>query len=285
MADPPFQSGGEPPAIRSADDVKAQFPEEMIQEDADQPVTDAVCEALAGGAKWYQYYADVATAQADELRATEQYLDGLAEDRDAARGTETDDENFRERVITDPVQVSVPAIIAAVNAILARYNAPQTTQVVDSVLDRWFVHASTSPTSTWHSFIGRTPNYPERLYEGDALQNGGSFLAGSDPLGARVFSDAVGRELLILVPDLTLVSGSGMHLWSSTPALSPGEPDPHLSGLGAHVGAGAGPPRIAIVHAISGTAQEIYDAITDQVDRLIGHSVRWVMISEPSLNT
>lgn len=261
---------GDLPVV-TAEDVRALLPPEYLQKD-DAPVRDALIAAQAAmHVTWHDRIA-YAVQQSDFLRATEQYLLEQARDRGFAPGANESEEDFRSRVIADPKLVTRVGIAEAINAILTRIDGEPTCEVSESILDRWYVR-STSDTEGWRSFVGRNPNYPDRLYA-DAGLPPEQTRKFAEPGGARVFFNAVGRMLVIRVPDLGVLDG--------------------LRGFVASVGredgffvraAGSGSEEQgAFLAKDATTGLAIYTSIANTVNSIKGHSVRWVIFIDARLN-
>jgi hypothetical protein len=149
-----------------------------------------------------QYRGSYAAAQSDIRRATAAYLSELGADRSILQAVGEEQEDFRSRVLTLEAGGTLEAIRLAVNAVLSRYTT-STCQVIETPLDRWFVGDG---SENWHGCVGDgiSPSYPDRLYESESSRNEGDSIEGCEPLGARVFGDALGREFMVLVPDISI---------------------------------------------------------------------------------
>ncbi len=258
--------GALPPSLRSPDDVLDVLPAELRQDDT-AAVRDALAAALFELIDSAEEAADFAAAQSDPLRAVEADEDELFEDRGVARAADEPDETYRERALDQQNVASFTALRDAVNKILATATT-STCRISEAVLDRWFLG---SGADDWHSHIGRTPTYPERLFDFPA----GSGVPGNDPGGLRMFNDTVGRHFLVCVPDL---SGAGdvKLIANSIGTTNPG--DARLT-PGFFVGRAEFP-------AFVGGGQydiQIYSAIISAVTSLVGHSVRWTLIVDPNI--
>jgi hypothetical protein len=275
---PPLIPGAGPLAITSPDDVRKQMPDWMVRA-LDQPVTDALVEGLYQLVLAYQHEASYAAAQSDILRATDQYLDGLGQDRGYERAEGEKNEDFRSRVLNIPDLATGWAIRLVVNGILAAYTTSEA-QVFDATLDRWFVAVS-SPTAIWRSFLNRNPEYPDRLYEQDEAENGAA-IPNNEPKRPRLFSDALGRQFMVIVPDLAGLHDDPACIYSSALQGGGGE-DARLGGIAMHLGAGTGSVAAAFLVGSTATAETVYQAIVNAVERIRGHSVRWILMTDPSL--
>jgi hypothetical protein len=254
------------------------MPDWMLQS-LSQPVTDGLVEALYWLILYWQHDAGYAASQADLLRATEEYLDGLGQDRGKERGEGETDLEYRARIIDIPDLVTGVAIRIVVNGILSAFTASEC-QVFEPALDRWFV-APSSAGATWRSFLERNPEYPDRLYEQDAAENGAS-IANNEPKRARVFSDRIGRQFMVIVPDLTGLHDSPASLYSSA-FQGTGAQDARYGDIAAHLGAGTSSSVAAFLIGSTTTATTVYQSIVNAVNQIKGHSMRWILMTDPSL--
>jgi hypothetical protein len=278
MADPVEPSltpGAGPRPVKSPDDVLAVLPAALKRADT-APVQDAIVDSHTALQFAYQEATEYALAQADVGRATEEYLDGLADDRGFARALHETNSELRDRVEAFPALVTPEAIRQAINQILARFTTKQCE--VFEFIDRWFVNDG---TTSWHSFVATAtqfagPSYPERFFSGDAPQQGGKFVPNSDPGGAWVFSDTIGRHFVVRVPDL---SGIGI-------TFTYGDPDPEIDETIQdrwYVGDGSSSTNTSYINGDIGTALGVYQAIESTVNAIAGHSIRWSMWADPRL--
>jgi hypothetical protein len=244
-----------------------------------RPVTDALVEAVLALLLEYQYRAGYAAAQADLLRATDEYLDGLGQDRGYERAEGEQNADFRERVLDIPDVATAWAVRVVVNGILALYTSSRA-QVFETGLDRWFVGVS-SASATWRSFLNRNPEYPTRLYEQDEPENGVA-LPDNEPKRPRLFSDNLGRQFMVIVPDLAGLHDSPAALYSSAFQGS-GVQDARLGDIAAHLGTGATSTVAAFVTGSTATADTVYQAIVNAVEQIRGHGMRWILMTDPSL--
>ena len=275
---PPLVSGSGPLAVTSQADVRAQMPAWMVAA-LSQPVTDALVEALYFLILYYQHDAGYAAAQGDLLRATEEYLDGLSQDRSYERGEGELDPAFRERVLDIPDMATGFALRTVINGILAPFTSSRA-QVIDTALDRWFVRSSGAGAAR-RSFVNRNPEYPTRLYEQDAADNGAS-IADNEPKRPRLFSDRLGRQFMVIVPDLSGLHDSPASVYSS--AFQGASPeDARLGGIAMHLGAGTSGETAAYLIGSTATAESVYQSIVNAVNQIKGHSMRWILMSDPSL--
>lgn len=266
---PPLVPGAGAPGVRSSEDVISVLPSQLAT-DTVSPVRDAFLEALTSLLQEYQFRGDVARAQMDVSRATENYLSALSSDRDLVRALDEKDLNLRTRVLGAQVVVTPEAIAGAVNAMLAPFTTLEC-QLVDAMLDRWFLN--NGDPYAWHSFIGGGPNYPDRYFEDDAINNDGIFRPNSAPGGARVWSDSYGRAYLLRLPDLGYLSLFGLYCFSD-PTQAQSE-SAHF-----YPGKGTTPNVAAFPNGSSVPPLAIYRAIVNTVNLMTGQSVRWSMIAD-----
>lgn len=263
-------------------DVLAVYPAEYKQE-PEAPVRDALVGAQAALFTKYKKTSQYAADQANVARATRRYLDGQGEDRDVHRSGNEGDGPYRARVLAVPEVVTPLAIVAAVNAVLAPYTTIKA-QYLESIQDRAYLRFH--PPSELDDPVGRgcailehSPNYASRLYPEDEAVNGAARVQCS-PGGAWLFGDRVGRYFVLRVPDLSPLD-------TVIPAMyfpMPGEPE-NLGGLSRRMflrTTGSDPPK-SFLYKKSTTALDVYGAIVSAVEAVIGHSVRWKMISDPKL--
>lgn len=270
--DPPIVPGSPPLVVRTREDVLAVLPA-RYKAALSAPVRDALADSLLALLKECQYRGAYAAAQRDIGRAAGEYLDGQAEDRKTARAANEKDDALRSRTLNRSGGVTFTNIRDAINLILAPFTTVQC-QIIDSVLDRWFI--GSNPLRQWHSFLRRTPSYPSRLYEHDAAQNGGIVKLGTDPGGARLFGGQVGRMFYVRVPHLAGLNSARVTVIGPTT-------DPlRASSLGWFLGGGSSAANTSFIQS-GATALSVYLAIKNTVQTLIGHSIRWVMVSDPKL--
>lgn len=267
----PLIGGAGPRPITSSADILAALPDGLLEPEMD-PVRDALVEALYGLLDEWQYRSDYAAAQADITRALNQYLDAQAADRSASRAKGEEDEPLRSRALGQQAVVTETAIVAAVNAILSLYTTTEC-QLLDGALDGWFIHDGTDGNggpAKWHSFLGGGPHYPDRLFTDDAINNDGAFRPNSRVETARCFQDAVGRQLLLRVPDL------GFNLRDAALVFD----DTVVPEFGFFVGDGTTVPAGAFLDASSEGPLALYRAIANLMDTVVGQSIRWDMTSD-----
>lgn len=268
--------------VTSVDDVEAELP------GSPAPVRTALLTALAAGLVLHQDLAAYAAAQGDPTRATGPYLTGLGEDRGIVRQTGQDIETYRARVLSVEDQVTPAAVLAAANRLLAPYTTVLP-QYIESVLDRFYVFDGVTDLSM-RSYIGASPDYPDRLYPQDAGINGGAFRPQSDPGKAWTFSDMVGRAFVLRVPDISTASAYVPMVMNGTGELdtfasdSLGTPGMYVAdGTNADGGSEADGTTATFLFTDTTTATSVYEAIGNELERLRGHSIRWTMIVDSDL--
>jgi len=242
----------------------------LLPGEVDDPIREAIVAALQAMLMEHQYRAEIAAAQADPARAVEGPLRALASDRALGSDASDDDESVRNRIFALQSVVTEEVLATAIDAVLA----PHTTlrcHLVDGVLDRLYV--SSGGAATWRSFIGAGPSYPSRLFEDDAPNNGGHYRPNTRVGGARLFDDAVGRQLLVRVPDLGGLGGFGAFSAASLRA-------PDQVGPGGFFAGDGTDPDVAAFVSQGATAQTVYAAVVRIVRAAIGQSVRFLMIAD-----
>lgn len=272
------------------------------------PVRDALVTGLTALLLRHQELSGYAAAQNDETRATDVYLRGIADDLGVSATATDTDATLRPRIQGTPNQVSPTAILAAANAVLAPLTAMQA-QYFESVLDRLYITDGTAP---FHSFIGASPQYPDRLYPDDAALNGGAARPLSNPGKAWTYSDTYGHFFCVRVPDLgsldgnivlvyngTLLSAGDTavpELGGATPSgayagtLLPGQVAPSAGGQGLFIadgsnasGAEADGSVATFLYSNTTDALSAYQAVANAVEAAHGHSIRWQLIVDSSL--
>jgi hypothetical protein len=299
---PIVPSAGDLP-VESSDEVLALLPAFVRATDS-APVRDGIAAGLAAILKRHQLLAAYSAAQSDLLRATGLYLEGLCDDLGVIRHDGEEQEALRGRALTTPDLVTPEAILAAANALLAPWTRGHA-QYIESGLDRLFI---SDGTADWHSFVGASPSYPDRLYPDDAVRNGGDVRAQSDPGGAWIFSDNIGRFFVLRVPLVAAVdvplAYAGSKLAASDadvperggaepaayPPLAAGDLPPASGGRGLFIADGSdasaaesdGSVATFLFAALSDPLS-IYQAVATAVERIKGHSIRWALVSDPRL--
>jgi hypothetical protein len=300
-------AGGDLPVTDSSDVLAVLATTMRAAEKA--PARDALCSALAAAAIRHQELGGYAAAQCDILRATDQYLVDLAEERGFFQQRDEDQETFRARILAIPNLVTPEAIIDLANAILAPFTSVQCAYF-ESALDRWFLN---NGSATWHSFVGASPGYDDRFYWDPAHPD--TTIANRDPGGAWVFGDSNGRMFVLRVPvfgdsDIT-IGYSGYNDATGQPILlSPGDSAaPELGGAESQTAT----PDIGSFPATSGgrgmfiangsnaggseadgscatflyqggqTALSVYQSIINSVERIRGQGIRWQLFVDPAL--
>jgi hypothetical protein len=260
----------------TAADVLAVLPAFVRQSDT-APVRDALAAALACIVARYRTLSGYAAKQCDITRATGIYLESLCREHGVYKQAGESDDQLRARALTAPELVTPAAILAAANTILGRYTHVGA-QYAESVLDRWFVHGH---VAWWHSFIGAQPQYPARLYPGDAAANGGFFRPSSKIGGAWVFGDMVGRCFVLRVPVLTGLAAA--HTFISGDLTAPADTRSFVAD-GSNTAGSEAKGRVGMfIYQSPSTALAVYQAIVNAVNRVKGHSVRWILLADPKL--
>lgn len=264
--------------VNDASDVLAILPS-FLRPDDPAEVRDAILAGLTALCLGIQDWADYAAAQADVLRATGKYEDGIGAERQLYRNG-AGDEAYRAVQLTPPAVVTPEAILAAVNALLAPFS-DVTAKYCESRSDAMCLRDETiavSPTPTGpYAYVydenetPRSPDYFDRFYESEATENAGFFAPGREPGGPRLFADTVGRLFLLQTPDLSSVDGQ------DTPVYQQAQTNDF------YVGAGALHSFTSYVLAEATTAATLYAQIINVVNRIKGQSVRWILLVDPLL--
>jgi hypothetical protein len=260
--------------VVTEDDVALALPS-FVRAGDDAPVRDGLVAALFAILSTFQGLAGDAAALSDVLRATGGYLDEIGREREIFRAAGELDPAYRARILTAPGLVTPEAVLAAANAILAPYTAIQA-RYCESLGDRLFLRRASvagGPRAFLYrrASLPRSPDYPDRRYVSEAAQNGGVSAPGREPGAARLFRDRLGRMFLLRVPDLSSLGGA------DAPAYA--EP---LDG-GFFVGAGAPTSVTTYVRTNAQAPLTLYAAICNVVNRIKGHSIRWVLLVDPNL--
>lgn len=271
----PLVPGAGPRQVNSSADVVAHLPDILLRPESDV-VRDALVAALTDLLREWQFRTDYAAALADPIRSVQQYLVALGSDRGVGKAINEDEESYRARFVQQRQSVTEPALIAGINAILSLVT-PTECQLNDAGLDGWFIHDGTDGAggpAKWHSFVGSGvgsgPNYPDRYFTDDAVNNGGEARPNSRVDGARVYKDTVGRLLLVRLPDV------GFQLRDAALVFN-GSTVPEF---GFFVGDGVAPPGGAFIDASSLEPAAVYRAIANFLSATLGQSVRWEMTSD-----
>ncbi len=265
-------TGGELPVVDESY-VLAVLPA-FLRPDDPQPVRDAIVAAITAILLRYQDRAAFAADQSDILHAVGAALAEACAEIGVYKTEGESDDTLRARALTSPSLVTPEAILAAVNAILAPVTSILS-QLSEAFQDRWYVGSDAARTWSSHIYkadsIPVSPYYLERLYPGDAAENGGYVRPQSAPGAARIYSDTIGRYFLLRVPDLSLLDSAGSFVFA----------DPSTEGW--FVGTGAFLPRAAFLRRLGATSAAIYTAIVNAVDRIKGSSIRWQLLVDPQL--
>jgi len=259
-------------SVVTDDDVKQLLPAFVRQSD-DAPVRDAIAAALRVIVLEYGRRAERAAARVDVLRAEDDDLIGVGQDHDVFASDGESNDSLRSRILDVRALVTPTAIMAAVNSILAPHTSVLA-QYGERVQDAWFVGDG---TSDWHSFVwdstsSMSPYYPDRFYEDDATENGGRFRPQSNPGGARVFNDVIGRLFYIRIPALSGLDDGGA--FASGVDLLNGR---------FYVGDGSSADVSNAIRSVPATARTVFDAIVSTVNRIKGHGIRWALFEDPKL--
>lgn len=257
-------SGNSDLPVNTSADVLAVFPA-FIRKPDTALVRDAIVAMLTVIFQDMQSKSEYAAWQSDILYATGVYLTGLGNDRGFEKHAGETDEQFRARVLQIPQLVTPAAILAAVNSILSSYTSFHA-RYMEASVDRLFI---ADGTTTWKSFIGASPSYYTRLYEGDSAANGGVFIPGRGINGAWVFSDTIGRYFVLRIPPL--IGSDDQHSFILAGAGSFINDGTNVSGTEA-TGSVA-----TFMFADRQSAIDIYTTIVNTVNRIKGSSIRWML--------
>lgn len=253
-APPPFSLFGDL-VVRSAGEVRRFLPA-AFRKAKDAPVRELLLGALVAMAREWQRRSSYAIEQSAVATATDQYLDGLVGDYGLARAQDESDQALRRRAMAVPEQVSPKALLGAINAVMGPHSSVPV-RMLEPTLDGWFVHGG---AATWHSFVGAPPDYPDRLY---APGSGGGLLRDhSEPHGAIPHWDPVGRELLLLMPSF---DPEGAATFVSDSASAPEETQFFV---------GEAPFPFGFVWAGASTTRDVYAALANSLERVLGHGIR-----------
>lgn len=274
----PAQIGAGDLPVSDETDVLALFPDYSRVGDS-ALVRDGLVAALTAMLLTFQERAGNARELSDILTATGSSLDGLFNERGVFRAKNESDTAYRARGLALPSLVTPTAILAAVNTILAAHTTIKA-QYFESIQDRWYVRRASVPGG-FRSFVYRrytanpsSPYYPDRLYEDDSVENGGRIRVQSNPGGARVFADQIGRLFVLRVPDLSSIDGDINAVFIDHNGAHP-LPPTRTTGLFVYAAASGGSPYGAYIRTKSATALDVYQAIVSTVERIKGASIRW----------
>ncbi len=264
-------AGGDLPVV-DVTDVLAVLPD-FLRPDDPAVVRDALLAGLTQILLTYQARAGYAADQADILNAVGGPLyEACAELGVYLQSGETDTQ-LRARALSQPSLVTPAAIIAAANTVIAPYSTTLP-QYCESLCDRLFL---SNGDAGWHSYlyfdgdIPRSPDYFDRLYPNNAVQNGGYVRAQSEPGAARLFFDTVGRFFILRVPDLSPLDNQIAGVFTS-------------SDQGAfYVGDGTSQSNTTYVRTIPTQSTAIYGAVINVINRIKGAGVRWELLVDPNL--
>jgi len=269
-----------PLAVQTTEDALALLPEHLKRSD-EHPVLDGLLESLVGILLEAQYRGSYAAAQSHVARATDRFLVELAADVEVRASEDEDDDALRERVGGPQAAATLTAIREAVNAILSPHTARKC-QVIEPALDRWFVRGATA--AVWYGGCvgaGISPPYGDRLYPSDSTRNEGLSLESSEPLGARAYTDHVGRIFQVLVPDLAGLMELEALAWGD-PRPQSATPDPRTTGPATFAG-GTDAQVNFFARSSGATTESLLRSIVDTVDGLAGQSVRWTLLTDANL--
>lgn len=268
----PDPGTGNPSPIETEADVLALMPHFVKKSDS-APVRDAIAAGLRAIAGEFQKRAGYAGACTDILRANGVYLEEKLGSIGCYRQPGESDTDYRLRGLTAPETVSPEAILAVVEAITSIYSSAKP-QLFESVSDRWYISAS---GTTWRSYVGASPSYPDRLYPEDSASNGGYVRLQSMPGGACVFTNGSGRYFLVRIPDIEIADETITSMFTAdvTPPLD--------AGYGFFVFDGTAPDVNAYLRRTAIDSISVFASIINAVSRIKGHGIRWQLISDPRL--
>lgn len=245
--------------VESINDVLTTLPYE-VKEVKVAPIRDAFVESALELFQEVQDKFQYAAEQSDPLKATEIYLDQLGRDREVNRGTGESDEDYRNRIFT-PLEVVTPsAILGIANGIVSRYTTILP-QYFESELDRWFV------SSTFSSFIGASPYYPDRLFPNESVENGGYVRVQSEPRTAWVFGTDVGRYFVLQLPPLSAADDQFAFISTS-------DVTSFISTTSTHT---------TYMFTNSLTESEAYNLLISRINKIIGQGIRYQLYVNPEL--
>lgn len=264
--------------VATIDDVLLVLPSFLRPDDA-APVRDGILAGLLVLCLTLQDWAQYAAAQADRLRATGVYEDAIGAESQTYR-IGADDPTYRTAILTPPATVSPEAIIAAANAVLKPFTTISAVYA-ESWGDRAFFFDDPlvvgGPNVYFYDDGGPSlsPDYYSRGYPSEAAQNGGFVIPNREPGAARFFDDDLGRCFLLRVPDLSSLDSSAAPIYQE---LSPVAAQFVTGSMTA--GSLASP-----VYQNAATAAGLYAAIVNAIDRIVGQSIRWILLADPNLGT
>jgi hypothetical protein len=262
----PFAPSAGVPPVESIDDVRAAWPEEDRNTPPEEaPVREALTLAMLAEHLAYQDRAAYAAAQADTMRATSVYLDGLVDDRGAQRAPGESDEDLRARVFA-PHDVATPTLLRDLaTKMLAPYTSVKP-QLFEGILDRLFIGDGSEPCS----FIGAVdPEYPDRFYD-ERPQ--------SSPGNCWLLDDMNGRLFVLRLPLIADLSADlAFLLDGSVDEAQPGACE------GLFISDGSSDEVLALIFGDVTTPTAVYTGISHVVDELKGQGVRALLYTDPNL--
>lgn len=250
----PFSLAGDL-VIRSAREVLSFLPA-LYRRAKAAPIRDLLIGALVAIAREWQRLSSYSIDQSAIPTATDQYLDGLVGDYDLARTPDEGNEPLRRRALAVPEQVSPKALLGVVNAVMGPHSSVPV-RMLEPELDCCFVHDG---QASWHSFVEAPPDYPDRLYAPGSGE--GVLRDQSEPHGAIPHWDPIGRELLLLIPSFA-PEGAAAFVSDSEDA-----PEEAQFFVGEH------PFPFGFVWSGARTTQEVYAALANSLERVLGHGIR-----------
>lgn len=264
--------GGDLP-VSDGNDVLEEFAD-THKAPITSPVRDDICDAFAVSHIVYQDVASAALAQTDPVYATDDFLVSKALEHSVTPLPGEDPEHLRPRIYAVPEVVTPDAIVDLVNSLIAPYTVKEC-QLIEPELDGWFVSDGT-PT-TWDSFIGSQPRYPDRYYEDDEVENGGFFLS-NNASGDSIVSAGFYRNFHLRIPPLD--SADTLFAFVIDAA------DEIMSiGDGSDTSGAESDGSVATsVFADGGlTEEELFAAIVGGVEAIKGQSISWSVLIDESL--
>lgn len=296
----PLDGGALP--VSSTADVQGEWSEDMLAATS-SPIRDAIIAGHLAMLQEWQRRSRYAAAQSDILRATDEYLAELLEERGVQKQPGETDYQYLTRALGGPGSlVSPAAVLVTALSFLTPYTS--ILPVYEERSDAWFTFNETSgpawcPTLQYGDAVtaATTPVYPDRLY----LQTPGGSTANvipqRMPQGARPNSDSYGRWFLLRVPEIGALSLDfetvvGIDSNNLSTAVFTAPTDSYgLFSLYTSQGTsfGAGNPAInraggfAFLRQESLTSQQVYQAMIDDINSIIDMSVRWTLVVDPNL--
>jgi hypothetical protein len=270
---------GDAPVV-TYDDVEAAMPS-FLQSDDPRAVRDALFGSLQVILQTFQMRGGHAAALSDVLRSVDEPLQEIARERGIFWQPGDTNDTLRARILTAPNLVTPAAIMAAANIVFAPYTTVLP-KYYESISDRWYVGGAT-PGRVWGSFLyqsssepTQSPSYPERLYQGDAAAHGGLFCPQRDPGNVRTFSDTLGRYFVLRVPDISPIDSGGTYAYREGLAFANGW---YVSSETS----GDNGTNASFLRVAGASSLGVYTQLCNVIDRIKGHSIRWMMIVDASL--